>query len=141
MANLYCKISSLHKEATCVGLRAFCWNCLLFLSFQIFHQKYIKIPSTFLFSFLSNLRLHLHQYECKEPEIFTDRNIAINWNHCFKISQTSLVNGQSLHKYTGVSSSFAHSLQSVSSVHPRLSRLFVVRIFFVHKSSCKKNDT
>ena len=97
----------------------------------------MKIPSTFLLSFLSNLCLHLHQKLCKEPEEFTDR-IAVNYNHCFRISHTSLVYGQSLHKCTGVLRSFPHSLQSVSSVHPRLSKLFAVRILLCRRIHAKK---
>lgn len=59
-------MSSLHKVATCIGFSNFCWKHLLFLSFHMFHQKYMKVPSIFLLSFVGNLRLHFLQKLCRD---------------------------------------------------------------------------
>jgi hypothetical protein len=46
---------------------------------------------------------------------------------------TALVNGQSMHRWVGVSGDVWHSLHTRSCVHPRLARLLAVRILCLRR--------
>jgi hypothetical protein len=89
------------------------------------------IPSICLFCDLSNLVRHLHQYLWIDTVVSTESNTG-RCRHYLRLDQTCWVNGQSLHRWVGVSGLIPHSLQIRS-----LDQLRFVRLL-VSGSSCVK---
>ena len=84
----------------------------------------IKLPPLCFSNFIRHLRQNFYN-DFEEPIVFINNNP----NHYFMSSQTSFVNGQSLHRCVGVSCSMPHNLQIGSCCQLRLLRLLAVRIF------------
>jgi hypothetical protein len=98
VANSYCWTSSLMRYATSSTNLDSWLKVLLFLSFHMFHQKYMKNPSKVGLDFLSTFDLHFfHHPQTDWVESLAGR--FCNLYHVDNCDQTALVNGQSLHRW------------------------------------------